>query len=136
MPDRYSQAYKVTDFEAVIDAIARREVGPRPVHTSTVSLDALPAAFDALARSSEQCKVLSSPDAVAASRNLKPLRDAATGTEPQISPMRTKRRSRCDSSSASTTACACAASAKLGEAGPRPAIASRMPWNIQPIDTM
>lgn len=58
---RYSQAYTVHDFEAVIDAIARGEVRPAPIHTSTVSLDALPAAFEALRSHPRECKVLIRP---------------------------------------------------------------------------
>lgn len=58
---RYSQAYTERDFEAVIDAMARGEVNPGPIHTSTVSLDELPAAFEALRSSPRECKVLIRP---------------------------------------------------------------------------
>jgi len=58
---RYSQAYAERDFEAVIDAIARGRVKPAPIHTSTVSLDELPAAFDALRSNPRECKVLIRP---------------------------------------------------------------------------
>jgi len=58
---RYSQAYAERDFEAVIDAIARGRIAPAPIHTSTVSLDALPAAFAALRGNPRECKVLISP---------------------------------------------------------------------------
>ncbi len=58
---RYSQAYTVRDFEAVIDALARGAVDARPVHTSTVSLEELPAAFDALRSQPRECKVLIRP---------------------------------------------------------------------------
>jgi (R,R)-butanediol dehydrogenase/meso-butanediol dehydrogenase/diacetyl reductase len=59
---RYSQAYTVRDFEAVIDAIARREIRPDPIHTSTVDLDALPQAFEALRGQPRECKVLIRPN--------------------------------------------------------------------------
>jgi (R,R)-butanediol dehydrogenase/meso-butanediol dehydrogenase/diacetyl reductase len=58
---RYSQAYTQSDFEAVINAIATGKINPRPIHTSTVSLDELPAAFEALRQPSGQCKVLIKP---------------------------------------------------------------------------
>ncbi|WP_375195214.1 zinc-binding dehydrogenase [Sphingobium sp.] len=58
---RFSQAYTEADFAAVIDALARREIETRPLHTSTVSLDELPDAFEALRRPTTQCKVLIKP---------------------------------------------------------------------------
>ena len=58
---RYSQAYAERDFEAVIDALARGRIAPAPIHTSTVSLDELPAAFAALRGNPRECKVLISP---------------------------------------------------------------------------
>ena len=58
---RYSQAYNERDFEAVIDAIATGAIKPRPIHTSTVSLDELPAAFEALRSQPRECKVLIRP---------------------------------------------------------------------------
>lgn len=58
---RYSQAYTERDFEAVIDAIATGTIKPRPIHTSTVSLDELPAAFEALRSQPRECKVLIRP---------------------------------------------------------------------------
>lgn len=58
---RFSQAYSERDFEAVIDVIARGAINPRPIHTSTISLDELPAAFEALRTPSTQCKVLIKP---------------------------------------------------------------------------
>lgn len=59
---RFSQAYSERDFEAVIDAIAKGTINPRPIHSSTVSLDDLPAAFEALKTPSSQCKVLIRPN--------------------------------------------------------------------------
>lgn len=58
---RYSQAYTVRDFEAVIDAIATGRVRVDPIHTSTVSLDELPVAFEALRGQPRECKVLIRP---------------------------------------------------------------------------
>jgi len=58
---RYSQAYTERDFAAVIDSIATGKVNPRPIHTSTVSLDELPEAFEALRQPGSQCKVLIRP---------------------------------------------------------------------------
>ena len=58
---RYSQAYTERDFEAVIDALARGAIDARPIHTSTVSLDELPAAFEALRSRPSECKVLIRP---------------------------------------------------------------------------
>lgn len=58
---RYSQAYNERDFEAVIGVLARREIDARPIHTSTVSLDELPAAFEALRSQPRECKVLIRP---------------------------------------------------------------------------
>lgn len=58
---RFSQAYTERDFAAVIDAIARRDVNPQPMHTATVTLDELPAAFEALRKPTRQCKILIKP---------------------------------------------------------------------------
>ncbi|MCP1471668.1 (R,R)-butanediol dehydrogenase/meso-butanediol dehydrogenase/diacetyl reductase [Sphingobium sp. OAS761] len=58
---QYSQAYTERDFEAVIGAIAKGEVKPGPIHTSTVGLDELPAAFEALRGQPRECKVLIKP---------------------------------------------------------------------------
>lgn len=58
---RFSQAYTESDFAAVIDALAKGAVEPRPLHTSTVSLDDLPEAFEALRKPTDQCKVLIKP---------------------------------------------------------------------------
>lgn len=57
----YSQAYTERDFEAVIDALATAKIDARPMHTSTVSLDELPAAFEGLRNNPAQCKVLIAP---------------------------------------------------------------------------
>lgn len=57
----YSQAYEERDFAAVIDALAAGRLDARPMHTSTVSLADLPAAFEALRGNPAQCKVLIDP---------------------------------------------------------------------------
>ena len=59
---RYSQAYGVRDFEAVINAVANGRIRPAPIHTSTVSLDELPATFEALRSNPRECKVLIRPN--------------------------------------------------------------------------
>jgi (R,R)-butanediol dehydrogenase/meso-butanediol dehydrogenase/diacetyl reductase len=58
---RYSMAYTERNFAAVIDALARGQVDARPVHTSTVKLDELPQAFEALRNAPRECKVLIDP---------------------------------------------------------------------------
>jgi len=58
---QFSQAYTEQDFAAVIDAIARRDIDPRPMHTATVTLDELPEAFEALRKPTTQCKILIKP---------------------------------------------------------------------------
>ena len=54
----FSLAYEITDFEAVIDTVAREGISPQPLITDTISLDELPVKFEALRRPSTQCKVL------------------------------------------------------------------------------
>lgn len=57
----YSQAYTERDFAAVIGALARHEIDAAPMHTRTVSMDELPAAFEALRGNPRECKVLIDP---------------------------------------------------------------------------
>lgn len=57
----FSQCYGERDFEIVIDAMAKNIINPRPIHTSTVTLDELPAMFETLRKPSNQCKVLIQP---------------------------------------------------------------------------
>jgi (R,R)-butanediol dehydrogenase/meso-butanediol dehydrogenase/diacetyl reductase len=57
----YSQAYTERDFAAVIDALARREIDAAPMHTRTVTFDALPATFESLRGNPRECKVLIDP---------------------------------------------------------------------------
>ncbi len=58
---RFSQCYAERDFEAVIDAMAKGAINPRPIHTATVTLDELPAAFEGLRTPTDQCKILIQP---------------------------------------------------------------------------
>jgi (R,R)-butanediol dehydrogenase / meso-butanediol dehydrogenase / diacetyl reductase len=54
----FSCAYEVTDFEAVIDTLAHEGIDPEPLITDMITLDELPASFEALRRPQGQCKVL------------------------------------------------------------------------------
>jgi (R,R)-butanediol dehydrogenase / meso-butanediol dehydrogenase / diacetyl reductase len=58
---RFSQCYTERNFAAVIDAVAQGQVKPAPMHSQTVSLAALPAAFEALRSNPGDCKVLIDP---------------------------------------------------------------------------
>jgi (R,R)-butanediol dehydrogenase / meso-butanediol dehydrogenase / diacetyl reductase len=58
---RFSQCYTERDFAAVMEAVDRGELQPQPLHTSTVSFEALPDAFEALRSAPHQCKVLIAP---------------------------------------------------------------------------
>jgi (R,R)-butanediol dehydrogenase / meso-butanediol dehydrogenase / diacetyl reductase len=58
---RYAQMYTERDFENVINLIARNEINVKPMHTETVSLSQLPAAFDGLRSAPQQCKVIIDP---------------------------------------------------------------------------
>jgi len=55
---RFSSAYTVRDFAAVIEAIERRRIAPAPMLTERIPLETLPASFEALRKPSKQCKVL------------------------------------------------------------------------------
>ncbi len=57
----YAQCYEEHDFAAVIDALARTEIDVQPLHTATITLDELPATFEALRNDPAQCKVLIAP---------------------------------------------------------------------------
>jgi len=57
----YSQAYTERDFAAVIDLVARDIADPAPLHTATISFDALPETFESLRSASPHCKVLIDP---------------------------------------------------------------------------
>lgn len=58
---RYSQAYDEADFAAAIDALAKGAIEARPLHTSTVSLNDAPAAFENLRTDPAQMKVVIDP---------------------------------------------------------------------------
>ena len=55
---RFAIAYSIDDFETVIAMLAQGRIDASPMVTSTVSLEELPAAFEALRSPSDQCKVL------------------------------------------------------------------------------
>jgi (R,R)-butanediol dehydrogenase / meso-butanediol dehydrogenase / diacetyl reductase len=55
--------YRMRDFEIAADVMDEGDVTPRAMVTETVSLEELPAAFEALRRRSGQCKVLIDPGA-------------------------------------------------------------------------
>jgi len=55
---RFSSAYTVRDFAAVIEAIEHRHIAPEPMLTDRIPFEALPAAFEALRKPTKQCKVL------------------------------------------------------------------------------
>lgn len=51
-------AYTRDDFDTAIAMLAQGRIDASPMVTSTVTLDEMPAAFEALRTPSEQCKVL------------------------------------------------------------------------------
>jgi len=59
---QFSQCYTERNFAAVIDAMARGEAKPEPMHTGTVGFAELPAVFESLRAASPHCKVLIDPD--------------------------------------------------------------------------
>jgi (R,R)-butanediol dehydrogenase / meso-butanediol dehydrogenase / diacetyl reductase len=54
----FSMAYDIRDFESVIDNMAAGHIEPQRLVTSKIRLDDLPAAFEALKRPTDQCKIL------------------------------------------------------------------------------
>ena len=54
-------AYEKDDFQYTLDMLAQGRIDPSPLVTDRIGLDGVPAAFDALARPSHQCKVLVFP---------------------------------------------------------------------------
>lgn len=54
----FSLAYEVSDFAAVIDAIATNRIRPQPLITDRITLDQLPERFEALRKPSTTCKLL------------------------------------------------------------------------------
>lgn len=57
----FPQLYTKAEFEWALSALDRGAVEPREMITQTVTLDAMPAAFDALRGNPAQCKVIVSP---------------------------------------------------------------------------
>lgn len=57
----FSMAYGITSFRDSIDALEVGHVEPRAMITGTVSLDALPGAFESLRSPSHQCKLIVDP---------------------------------------------------------------------------
>jgi len=55
---RFAIAYTRADYETVIAMLAQGRISATPMVTSVVSLDEMPAAFEALRSPSDQCKVL------------------------------------------------------------------------------
>jgi (R,R)-butanediol dehydrogenase/meso-butanediol dehydrogenase/diacetyl reductase len=55
--------YSMRDFEIAADALAANNAVPRAMVTDTVSLDDMPAAFEALRQRNHQCKVMVRPGA-------------------------------------------------------------------------
>ncbi len=55
---RFAIAYSRADYETVIAMLAQGRISAAPMVTSVVSLDEMPAAFEALRSPSDQCKVL------------------------------------------------------------------------------
>ena len=56
---KFPYAYSLRDFEVAIDTLgAGARAVPRTMITSTISLDAVPGAIEALRTSQEECKVM------------------------------------------------------------------------------
>jgi (R,R)-butanediol dehydrogenase/meso-butanediol dehydrogenase/diacetyl reductase len=55
---QFAIAYTRADYETVISMLAQGRIDASPMVTSTVSIDEMPAAFEALRTPSDQCKVL------------------------------------------------------------------------------
>lgn len=58
---QFSMMYNRAEFETTVDALARQIIDPAAMISEVVSLDRLPAAFDALHATNEQCKVMIDP---------------------------------------------------------------------------
>ena len=58
---RFPATYTKAENEFVIEMIAAGRIDPSPLLSHTVSLDELPAAFEALRRPTDQCKVVVNP---------------------------------------------------------------------------
>jgi len=60
----FGMTYSLAEFEHVARMLDRGHVEPRAMITDTISLDALPTAFEALRHRSHQCKIMVDPWAV------------------------------------------------------------------------
>jgi len=58
---QFAQCYTERNFDAVIDAIAFGKVDPKPMHSRTVGLSALPEEFEGLRSDPSACKILIDP---------------------------------------------------------------------------
>jgi (R,R)-butanediol dehydrogenase/meso-butanediol dehydrogenase/diacetyl reductase len=58
---RFVMAYGVDDFKTAVAALDQGALEPRVMVTDTVSLGALPVAFEALRSPTDQCKVQVDP---------------------------------------------------------------------------
>lgn len=54
-------AYSVDDFRTTVEALDSGDLSPRSMITSIISLDELPAAFEAMRRGTDQCKIMVNP---------------------------------------------------------------------------
>lgn len=58
---RFVSYYRHGDFALTVDMLAAERIDPLPMITDRVSLDAMPAAFEALRKPSTECKVIVEP---------------------------------------------------------------------------
>jgi (R,R)-butanediol dehydrogenase/meso-butanediol dehydrogenase/diacetyl reductase len=58
---RFSMMYGLKDYEVVARELDAGRLDPHPMVTETISLDQLPATFEALRKPNDQCKVLVDP---------------------------------------------------------------------------
>lgn len=58
---RFVLAYEKDDFQYTVDMLAQERIDPRPVVTGRIGLDDVPEAFEVLAKSTSQCKVIVFP---------------------------------------------------------------------------
>lgn len=58
---RFVLAYEKDDFQYTVDMMEQGRIDPRPVVTNRIGLDDVPKAFELLAKSSSQCKVIVFP---------------------------------------------------------------------------
>jgi (R,R)-butanediol dehydrogenase/meso-butanediol dehydrogenase/diacetyl reductase len=58
---RFVLAYEKDDFQYTVDMMEQERIQPRPVVTDRIGLDDVPQAFEVLAKSHSQCKVIVYP---------------------------------------------------------------------------